>query len=54
MGSLEAMLEYGSRPLPFETACCEGFVEKNLNMHCFHRNHDIMAEEFTDVTAVQK
>jgi hypothetical protein len=54
VGSMDAVLAYGDKVWPFESSCCEGFVEKTLHYHCFVRNEKVLSEEFTDVEAVRR
>jgi hypothetical protein len=52
MGTQDAMFAYGSKPLPYTTACCEGYVHRNLDMRCFYRNRKIWEEEFVSIGEV--
>jgi hypothetical protein len=54
IGSFEAMMEYAAKPLPFETNCCESFVDKNMHYHCFSRNNAVIEEELTSLEEFSK
>ena len=54
MGTAEAMWAYGEKPLPYTLACCEGYVQRNLDMRCFTRNKETIAEELTETSAVEE
>jgi hypothetical protein len=53
MGTTAAMWAYGERPLPYTLACCEGYVQRNLDMRCFARDQTTISEEFTDLNEVE-
>jgi hypothetical protein len=46
LGTLSAVWAYAARPLPYTAACCEGFVQRNLEMRCFARDEAVLEEEF--------
>lgn len=51
---MEAMWQYAAKAWPFETSCCEGFVQKSMSLHCLNRDHKVVAEEFSDVDALRR
>jgi hypothetical protein len=53
IGTPEAVFAYAQKPLPFTAACCEGYVQRNLDMRCFVRGATQLREEFTDPAAVE-
>jgi len=54
MGTAEAMWAYGEKPLPYTLACCEGYVQRNIDMRCFVRNQETISEELSQPSAVEE
>ena len=52
IGTPHTIFEYAKKPLPFTSACCEGYIQRNLAMRCFRRGLAEFEEEFTDVAKV--
>mmetsp|Transcript_37419 Transcript_37419/g.74108 ORF Transcript_37419/g.74108 Transcript_37419/m.74108 type:complete len:526 (+) Transcript_37419:108-1685(+) len=52
VGTLSAVSSYAEKPLPYTAACCEGYVERNLNLRCFSHSRSVLEEEFGDVPAL--
>ena len=52
IGTPQAVFAYAQKPLPFTAACCEGYIQRNLDMRCFVRSTSQLEEEFTDPAAV--
>lgn len=52
IGTPQAVFAYAQKPLPFTAACCEGYVQRNLDMRCFVRGASQFNEEFTDPAAL--
>lgn len=49
IGSAEAIFAYGAKVVPYETGCCEGFVEKSLRYNCIYRDDAVIGEEISDI-----
>ena len=47
MGTADVMFAYAARPQPYTLACCEGYVQRNIQMRCFARVPSMLVEEFS-------